>query len=109
MVQAEGFYSLNIMYTSKFGGHISFDSDGVDVSGPLEIPSTFNAADPVEWRQAHHWNKIFRVGKLHLKKGLQVLTLHFIDQPVMNFGLYGIRPGAAIHRRQALSPPGRIY
>jgi len=22
---------------------------------------------------------------LHLKKGRQVLTLHFIDQPVMNF------------------------
>jgi hypothetical protein len=84
-VQADGVYSLNIMYTSKFGGHISFDCDGKDVSGPLEIPSTFNAADPIEWRQAHHWNKIFRVGNLHLKKGIRVLTLHFIDQPVMNF------------------------
>lgn len=84
-VQEEGIYSLTIMYTSKFGGHISFDSDGVDVSGPLAIPSTFNAADPIEWRQAHHWNKISKVGKLHLKKGLQVMTLHFLDQPVMNF------------------------
>jgi len=70
--RAEGFsYSLNILYTSKFGDHISFDSDGVDVSGPLAIPSTFNAADPVEWRQAHHWNKIFHIGKLYLKRGFR--------------------------------------
>jgi Carbohydrate binding module (family 6) len=84
-VKEEGVYALTIMYTSKFGGKISIDSNGVDVSGPLDIPSTFNAADPIEWRQAHHWNKISKVGKLHLKKGLQVLTLHFLDQPVMNF------------------------
>jgi Carbohydrate binding module (family 6) len=92
-VEADGVYSLNIMYTSKFGGHISFDCDGVDVSGPLAIPSTFNAADPIEWRQAHHWNKIFHVGKLHLQQGVHVLTLHFIDQPVMNFDYMEFVPG----------------
>jgi hypothetical protein len=84
-VQTDGDYSLDILYTSKFGGHISFDSDGVDVTGPLAIPATANAADPVEWRKAHHWNKINSLGKFHLKKGRQVLTLHFIDKPVMNF------------------------
>ena len=84
-VRTDGWYSLTIMYTSKFGGHISFDSDGMDVTGPLTIPSTFNPADPLEWRQAHHWNRIARVGKFHLRQGLQVLTLHFLDQPVMNF------------------------
>jgi hypothetical protein len=84
-VQEDGWYSLTVLYTSKFGGHISFDSDGVDVTGPLAIPSTFVAADPLEWRQAHHWNKINKLGRFRLKKGLQVLTLHFIDKPVMNF------------------------
>jgi hypothetical protein len=84
-VQTEGDYTLNILFTSKFGGHISFDSDGVDITGSLAIPSTANAADPIEWRQAHHWDKINHLGKFHLKKGRQVLTLHFIDQPVMNF------------------------
>ena len=85
VVQRAGTYSITTSYTSKFGGHISFDSDGNEVSGPIEIPSTFDQADPVEWRQAHHWNKITHVGKLRLKEGVQVLTLHFIDQPVMNF------------------------
>lgn len=84
-VKETGTYSLTIMYTSKFGGHISFESDGVDVSGAIEIPSTFDQADPVGWRQAHHWNKVTRVGKVRLKEGRHVLTLHFIDQPVMNF------------------------
>ncbi len=84
-VLADGQYSLTTMYTSKFGGHISLDCDGVDVSGPIAIPTTFNAADPVEWRQAHHWNKVTVAGKLSLKKGRHVLTLHFLDQPVMNF------------------------
>lgn len=84
-VQAEGFYSLSIMYTSKFGGNISFDSEGVDVTGPRAIPSTFDAADPIEWRQAHHWNKVNKLGKFRLRKGRQVLTLRFLDQPVMNF------------------------
>ena len=84
-VTADGVYTLNTMYTSKFGGHISFDCDGRDISGPLAIPTTFNAADQVEWRQAHHWNKLTGLGRLPLKKGRHVLTLHFIDQPVMNF------------------------
>jgi len=84
-VQTEGDYTLNIMFTSKFGGHFSFASDGVDITGPLAIPVTANATDPIEWRKAHHWDKINNLGKFHLKKGRQVLTLHFIDKPVMNF------------------------
>ena len=85
VVKRAGTYSITTSYTSNFGGHISFDSEGSDVSGPIEIPSTFDQADPIEWRQAHHWNKISRVGRIRLREGRQVLTLRFIDQPVMNF------------------------
>jgi hypothetical protein len=84
-VREEGTYSLRVMYTSKFGGHISIDSDGADLTGPLEIPPTFDAREPVEWRQAHHWNRLERLGRFRLKKGVQVLTLRFLDKPVMNF------------------------
>ena len=84
-VREAGTYALGVMFTSKFGGHISIDSDGTDVTGPLEIPPTFDARDPIEWRQAHHWNRIDRLGRFRLKKGVQVLTLHFLDKPVMNF------------------------
>jgi hypothetical protein len=84
-VTQEGWYSITTLYTSKFGGHISLDVNGVDATGPLEIPSTFVAADTVEWRQAHHWNRISGLGRFHLPAGKQLLTLHFLDQPVFNF------------------------
>ena len=84
-VTEEGWYSITTLYTSKFGGHISLDVNGVDATGPLEIPSTFVKADTVEWRQAHHWNRIAGLGRFRLPAGRQVLTLHFLDQPVFNF------------------------
>ena len=84
-VTEDGWYSITTQYTSKFGGHISLDVNGVDATGPLEIPTTFVKADTVEWRQAHHWNRFTGLGRFHLSKGKQVLTLHFLDQPVFNF------------------------
>ncbi len=84
-VQEAGYYSLTTMYTSKFGGHISFDCNGKDITGPLELTSTYIAADPVDWRQAHHWNKAVHLGKFYLPAGKQLLTLHILDQPVFNF------------------------
>ena len=84
-VTREGWYSITTLYTSKSGGHVSLDVNGVDATGPLEIPTTFAAADTVEWRQAHHWNRVAGLGRFHLCAGKQVLTLHFLDQPVMNF------------------------
>jgi len=84
-VTQDGWYSITTLYTSKFGGHISLDVNGVDATGPLEIPTTFVAADTVEWRQAHHWNKVAGLGHFRLSKGKQVLTLHFLDQQVFDF------------------------
>jgi len=84
-VKQTGFYRVTTQYTSKSGGHIAFEVNGKDVSGPLEIPSTFDTQDTIEWRQAHHWNKVQLAGKVFLKKGKQVLRLKFLDQPVMNF------------------------
>jgi hypothetical protein len=84
-VTRAGWYSITTTYTSKFGGHVSLDVNGTDATGPLTIPSTFAAADTIEWRQAHHWNRVAGLGRFYLPAGRQLLTLHFIDQPVMNF------------------------
>ena len=37
-VKQDGWYSITTLYTSKFGGHISFDVNGVDATGPLDDP-----------------------------------------------------------------------
>jgi hypothetical protein len=84
-VAQDGWYSITTSYTSRFGGHISLDVNGVDATGPLTIPSTFASADTIEWRQAHHWNRVSGLGRFHLPAGRQLLTLHFLDQSVMNF------------------------
>ena len=84
-VTRAGWYSIATTYTSKFGGHVSLDVNGKDATGPLTVPSTFAQADTVEWRQAHHWNHVAGLGPIYLPTGKQLLTLHFIDQPVMNF------------------------
>lgn len=84
-VKETGYYSITTMYTSKLGGSISFEVNNKVVSGPLHLPITYNSADPIDWRQAHHWNKVSKLGKIYLKAGQQVLKLHFLDQPVMNF------------------------
>jgi hypothetical protein len=79
-----GVYSADLLYTSNRGGALSFDVDGVDATGPIEIASTFDAADPVAWRQWHHWNLASAWLKLRLPKGRSVLTVHIVKGGNMN-------------------------
>ncbi|HET7891201.1 MAG TPA: hypothetical protein VFL34_06735, partial [Candidatus Sulfotelmatobacter sp.] len=66
------------------GGTISLDVNGKDATGSLDIPSTFNAADPVAWRQWHHWNVATRLVKVRLPAGKNVLTVHILTEGNMN-------------------------
>jgi len=62
---------------------------------PLAIPSTFNAADPVEMAPGPPLEQDLSHRETLPEKGLQVLTLHFIDQPVMNFDYMEFVPAGA--------------
>jgi len=84
-VAERGEYSITTMYTSQHGGHISLSVNGTDVTGPIEVMSTRVAADTVQWRQAHHWNRATIVPRVHLEAGRQLLTLHVLEQPGFNF------------------------
>ncbi len=55
-VAQAGDYTADLLYTSNRGGTISLDVNGEPATGPLAISSTFNPADPIAWRQWHHWN-----------------------------------------------------
>jgi len=50
-VAHSGTYAADFLYTSNRGGTISVDVNGTDKTGPLEIRSTNDPADPVAWRQ----------------------------------------------------------
>ena len=84
-VRKAGKYSVNIMYTSNKGGKISLSSNDKDISGPVSIISTFHKDEPEGFRQWHHWNVMKGVAEVELKEGVQVLTLHTVEEGQMNY------------------------
>ena len=84
-VEETGNYSVGLLYTSNRGGKISISIDDKDVTGPLELTSTYRNDDPIGWRQWHHWNQIDGLANIHLKKGIHTLTLHTVEEGQMNY------------------------
>jgi hypothetical protein len=91
-VERAGVYDVNLLYTSNRGGSISLDLNGKAITGPLEITSTFNAADQLAWRQWHHWNLMKDLVRVQLPKGVSVLTLHVLSEGNMNFAYLEFTP-----------------
>jgi hypothetical protein len=83
-VAEAGSYAAGLLYTSNRGGTISIDVNGKPAAGPLTIATTFDAADPVAWRQWHHWNYTPGLAILNLPKGEAVLTIHILTEGQMN-------------------------
>jgi hypothetical protein len=84
-VEQSGIYTADLLYTSNAGGEIAFDLNGNKLTGPLSIRSTYNAADPIAWRQWHHWDVMKDLAEVTLPKGINVLTLHVVTTGNMNF------------------------
>lgn len=86
-----GVYSADLLFTSNRGGTISLDVNGKDATGPLTIPSTFNAADPIVWRQWHHWNLAPGLVRTRLPAGKSVLTVHILTEGNMNLAYFDFK------------------
>ena len=82
-----GDYAADLLYTSNRGGTISLDVNGEAATAPLAIESTFNGADPVAWRQWHHWNIAPQIAKVHLAAGRSVITVHILTEGNMNLAV----------------------
>ena len=79
-----GTYRADLLYTSNRGGTISIDVNGTPAASPIHILSTANAAEPIAWRQWHHWNLTKDAVRLKLAKGKNVLTIHILTEGNMN-------------------------
>ena len=90
-VAEAGDYSADLLYTSNRGGSISIDVNGEPSTGPLTIVSTFDAAEPVAWRQWHHWNVAPAIAKLHRPAGEAVLTVHIVTEGQMNLAWFDLK------------------
>lgn len=91
-VTHSGTYEADLLYTSNRGGTISIDVNGKNATGPLQIASTYDPADPVAWRQWHHWNLASQLFTVRLSKGENVLTVHILTKGNMNLAYFEFRP-----------------
>jgi hypothetical protein len=83
-VKGPGRYNVGLLYTSKNGGAISLDLEGKNIGGLIHVDSTYNALDPIAWRQWHHWNYMKDLASVTLPRGIHVLTLHVVLEGNMN-------------------------
>jgi len=86
-----GVYRADLLYTSNRGGTISLDVNGAAATQPLTVTSTFNASDPIAWRQWHHWNILSGLVKLRLPAGKSVLTVHILTEGNMNLAYFDFK------------------
>jgi hypothetical protein len=77
LVDRAGSYSLDVMYTSNGEGRFEVYVDD-DLRGTIALPTTHNAADPLAWRQWHHWNKVIDGARLDLQEGLHLLRVKLL-------------------------------
>ncbi len=90
-VTRAGTYAADFLYTSNRGGTISVAVNGKDATGPLQITTTSDPADPVSWRQWHHWNLASQLFKVRLNKGKNVLTVHILTGGNMNLAYFDFK------------------
>jgi hypothetical protein len=91
-VKKAGVYSADLLYTSNRGGTISLDVNGQPATGPLTIEKTATPADPVAWRQWHHWNMARKIARVKLAAGRNVLTVHILTEGNMNLATFDFQP-----------------
>jgi hypothetical protein len=84
-------YAADFLYTSNRGGTISVDVNGKDATGPVQITTTNDPADPLSWRQWHHWNLASQLFKVRLSEGTNVLTVHILTLGNMNLAYFDFK------------------
>ena len=88
-----GTYAADFLYTSNGGGTISVDVNGKDVTGPLQITTTNDPADPLAWRKWHHWNLASQLFKVRLSKGKNILTVHILKNGNTSLAYFDFKKG----------------
>jgi hypothetical protein len=90
-VSRAGIYTADLLYTSNRGGSVTLDVNGKPTGEPITILSTFDASDPIDWRQWHHWNILRNAVKLRLPAGKNILTIHIASGGNMNLAYFDFK------------------
>lgn len=84
-VKESGMYTVHLFYTSNRGGEIALSINDCNVTGAIQIASTYHPEEPLPWRQWHHWNEMKNIAQMQLEQGTHVLTLHTVANGNMNY------------------------
>lgn len=90
-VAHDGVYAADLLYTSNRGGDVEVDADGKAAASVIHILSTRDPADPIAWRQWHHWNLMKEALRVPLTKGIHVLTVRIVSEGNMNLAYLDFR------------------
>jgi len=85
------------------------DVNEKDATGPLEITTTNDPADPLAWRQWHHWNLAPQLFKVHLNKGTNVLTVHIVTNGNMNLAYFDFKPADTDEAKRSIEAIIGVY
>lgn len=86
-----GRYAIDLLYTSQHGADIGLDLDRKSLASPLKIQSTASSAEPLAWRQWHHWNMAKDLAEVELPAGVHVLTVHIVTEGDINLAYFDFR------------------
>jgi hypothetical protein len=83
-VAAAGTYTADILYTSNKGAEISFDVNGKPIGENVSLKTTNDPADPIAWRQWHHWNLARSAAEFKLPRGKNLITIRIEKEGNIN-------------------------
>ncbi len=96
-VDEPGDYSADVLYTAQRDAGISISVNG-GTPVPMAVPSTFDPAETISWRQWHHWNVARDGFTLKLPKGVALLTVRIESGGNLNLATF------AFHRAGSANP-----
>jgi hypothetical protein len=73
-VAETGRYTMDVMYTSNGEGRFELSADDAPL-GTVTLPTTHDDADPIAWRQWHHWNRLDGAIDVDLTAGVHLLRI----------------------------------
>jgi hypothetical protein len=83
-VDKAGSYSADLLYTAARNAEIAVDVNFRPAGNPIQVVSTATDAEPIKWRNWHHWNLAKDTLALNLAQGLHVLTIRIVSGGNMN-------------------------
>ena len=69
---------------------------GDPICGAVAITSTYNASDPIAWRQMHHWGLAKGIVRMRLRSGMLVLPLRVLTKAPDELRLPAFQAGGAV-------------